>query len=46
MVEAFEAEYRRIYGMAIPDVEVEAITCDCLFPRHQPRLSRRCLRRA
>ncbi len=23
---AFESEYRRIYGMAIPDVEVEAIT--------------------
>ncbi|MDE0067007.1 MAG: hydantoinase/oxoprolinase family protein [Acidimicrobiaceae bacterium] len=26
VVEAFEAEYRRIYGMTIPDVEVEAIT--------------------
>lgn len=26
VIEAFEAEYRRIYGMAIPDVAVEAIT--------------------
>ncbi len=26
VTQAFEAEYRRIYGMAIPDVEVEAVT--------------------
>ena len=26
VVEAFEAEYRRIYGMTIPDVEIEAVT--------------------
>ena len=26
VVEAFEAEYRRIYGMTIPDVAIEAVT--------------------